>query len=109
MDIDEEGRQLALRAAHLVENVVVIAIGEIARAALRHRVEQAVAQRILGRKVGDIELPSHRLGRRLQQGFFALLRRVGIVVPPAVILVANAAIGLAYRRQGEAGFVVFLE
>ena len=44
MDIDQKGRQLALRAVHLIEDIIIAAKRECGGAALSHPFEQLVGK-----------------------------------------------------------------
>ena len=90
-----------MRAAHLVEDIAIVAKREQRRAALRHGIEQPIAERILARQLGKIIVGAHRRRGGLQQFFLARFGRVGEIAPAAVVLVADAAIGLGERRERE--------
>jgi hypothetical protein len=106
VNVDQESGPLALGAVHLIEDVTIVAEGEEAAAALHHILEQIVAELILGRELGAVE-PRAQIGERGHvEVALGELGLVGELVPAAVILVLDTAIGLAVRRQVELGLVI---
>src|SRR3546814_11928764 len=92
MDVDQEGRHLALCAAHLVEQVIMVAIGEEALFARGLRVEQLERQRVVGRQPGRVVTRAHRGGGRLLQ---LVPRDLGLVAPIVQFRSAERSVGKA--------------
>jgi hypothetical protein len=109
VDVDQEGGHLTLPAVHLVEDVAEVPIGEPRRRAPRHAVEQPVRKRVLLRQVPGIEQRPHRPRGRLQPLVIGNIGGIREIVPAAVILVADSAIGFGQRRLLEIGLVIGFE
>jgi hypothetical protein len=101
VDVDQERRALALRAVHLIEDIAVLAIREDAAAAIDHVLEQVVAQLVLGRERRPVETRA-QVGERGDVEIAAGERGlVGELAPAAIILVLDAAIGLASGERSS--------
>ena len=109
VDVDEEGGKVALRAVHLVERVAIVAVGPEPLPPLDHLLEEREGEPGVGAQPRGREARPHLLERGDIRLIVGQRRRVAEVVPGAVILVADAAIGFGHRVSFELCLVIGLE
>ena len=98
VDVNQEGRQFALRTVHLVKDIAIVVILNGRLTALGPLFKQAIGQPVFRRQLCGVKACAHFLERRARGVIGARLGCGGEIVPPAIVAVFYAPIGFAQRR-----------